>query len=249
MTNHFYDTFKHFGTNVYCISDTHFGDEQLYRIRFPEKFIDLEENSKEALKVVLELDLWQVKLINKTCGKNSTLIHLGDVGDTSYIQLLKPKYKILLLGNHDKGASNYKKAKIKSCPECGSLNLTRDFSDILNHCYTCSDCHGRFDDNYFKKVFNNLFDEVYEGPLMINDKIILSHEPIEIPKYLFNIHGHIHSTQYKEDENHLNCCEEAINYIPINLNNLIKNGLLKGIKSIHRNAIDKNLLLKNKKNC
>lgn len=237
MTNYLYDIFKHWGNEVYCISDTHFSDAESFQFR---------KNSNsllEDIKTIGDYNNFIIKNINSKAGKNSCLIILGDIGDLEYIKKIRG-YKVLIMGNHDKGASNYKKSKVKSCPECGSLNLTRDFSDILNHCYTCSDCHGRFNDNYFKEVSNNLFDEVYEGPLMINDKIILSHEPIEIPKYLFNIHGHIHSTQYREDENHLNCCGEAINYIPINLNNLIKKGLLKDTKSIHRNTIDKNLLLK-----
>ena len=74
---------------------------------------------------------------------------------------------------------------------------------------------------------------------MINDRTILSHEPVfaGVP-YFKNIHGHVHKADYKGDEHHLNCCAEAINYEPINLLSLFKKGFLKNIDSIHRMTID-----------
>lgn len=38
------------------------------------------------------------------------------------------------------------------------------------------------------------FDKVYDSPVIVNDNIILSHEPVYIPKIanFYNIHGHIH---------------------------------------------------------
>lgn len=36
---------------------------------------------------------------------------------------------------------------------------------------------------------------MYEGPLCVSDKIILSHEPLNIP-YMLNIHGHAITQDY-----------------------------------------------------
>lgn len=89
----------------------------------------------------------------------------------------------------------------------------------------------------FKEVFN----EVYGGPLMIGEKLILSHEPIENISWAFNIHGHVHdlSAVINRSPNHFNCCAEAINYTPINFNQWMREGHLKHIQSIHRATIDR----------
>lgn len=41
-------------------------------------------------------------MINETIRPNDTFICLGDVGDGKYIEQIRAKKKILLLGNHDK---------------------------------------------------------------------------------------------------------------------------------------------------
>ena len=83
-----------------------------------------------------------------------------------------------------------------------------------------------------------LFDEVYEGPLMIAEKLIISHEPVNIP-WAFNSHGHVHNPKYKNDNHHFNVCSDAIGYIPINFNQWMKSGYLSKIETIHRDVIDK----------
>ena len=83
------------------------------------------------------------------------------------------------------------------------------------------------------------FNEVYSGPLWIAEKILLSHEPLEIiPQGVLNIHGHDHSHWFMEDNYHLNLCPNLYGYLPLNLKNLIEDGWLKKISSIHRLAID-----------
>lgn len=83
-----------------------------------------------------------------------------------------------------------------------------------------------------------LFDEIYDGPLTVSDKIILSHEPLNT-KYHLNIHGHDHSNRNTDLlGKHINCCAEFIDYTPINLNSIIKSGVLKEIDNIHRATID-----------
>ena len=171
---------------IWLISDTHFGDEDL-RAGLPGRISDD--------------DL--VKLINSKVGKKDTLIHLGDVGDIEFMKKIRG-YKILIMGNHDTGKTNYE----------------------------------------------GVFDEVYTGPLMIGEKLLLSHEPVDI-HWAFNIHGHDHYGH--ASKNHLNCCVDAhkriygLDWEPINMNQIMKTGLLSRTESIHRITIDGATERKNKR--
>ena len=84
--------------------------------------------------------------------------------------------------------------------------------------------------------FANYFDEIYKGPLMVGEKIILSHEPIDLD-WALNIHGHVH-TKGEDDLWHMNIAANVVNFEVINLGKIIKAGRLKNIKSLHRKAID-----------
>lgn len=84
--------------------------------------------------------------------------------------------------------------------------------------------------------YSDIFDEVYGGPLMIGEKLILSHEPVDVP-WAFNIHGHTHKNCLK-DNRHFNACLDANNFLPINFNQWMKQGYLSKINSIHRTTID-----------
>lgn len=168
----------------------------------------------------------QVALINSYVGKTDTLIILGDIGKTKYVSQLKG-YKVLIAGNHDAGLSNYKRQVWDELftGECLSRKHYRgkykpsDFGRLLAH----------FD--------NKLFDEVYGGPIFIAEKILLSHEPIDYP-YALNIHGHDHSNWYNLTH-HYNVCANVIDYKPVRLTQLIDQGLLSDIDSIHRATIDR----------
>lgn len=87
-----YEPFKKWLDNgpIWVFSDPHFNDEDC-KIMDPD-WIDPEE---------------QVKRINTKVGKKDTLIILGDIGDLEYAKKLKG-YKVLITGNHDRGASYYK---------------------------------------------------------------------------------------------------------------------------------------------
>ena len=86
--------------------------------------------------------------------------------------------------------------------------------------------------------YKNVFNEVYGGALFIGEKIVLSHEPINIP-FALNIHGHVHDKRAKTDKQHINVCSDVINYTPINFNQLMKSGPTSKIETIHRTTIDK----------
>lgn len=85
--------------------------------------------------------------------------------------------------------------------------------------------------------FKLYFNEIYSGPLIIAEKLIISHEPLNI-NWAFNIHGHDHNKNNKGDIFHLNIASNVINYNYYDLNKIIKSGALKNIKSIHRITID-----------
>lgn len=176
MIPQLYDKFQEWADNgtVWIISDTHFSDEDL-RQWIPNRPSDDE----------------LVKIINSKVGKHDTLIHLGDVGNLEFAARLKGR-KVLVMGNHDSGASNYK----------------------------------------------GIFAEIYEGPVIIGPKLILSHEPIMNLPIMFNIHGHVHNCIHNIPK-HLNACLDATKYQPIHFNSLMKSGIFKDIDDIHRVTIDK----------
>lgn len=261
MKINLYQCFNHWTKfqNIWIYSDPHFSDVESYKFRGIINVLSNEEFDKaevdfsyeEYLKCVTnQADEMQIRNINSKVGKKDVIIFLGDIGNIECIKKIKG-YKVLIMGNHDKGASNYKRAKIFT-PSQTFMNkwnihneeeykkyhskVIEDFG--INHHETTDLIRDAW--NEVKYIDNHLFDEVYEGPLMINDRVILSHEPIfpTIP-FIYNIHGHVHNSLYKGDEHHMNCCAESIDYMPISLMTLLKSGLLKHIDSIHRETIDK----------
>ena len=225
MFKNLYDNFScwfHDGRGtVYFYSDPHFNDPEVVNLR--KNYIGDEE---------------QVKRINSKIGKYDTLVVLGDVGDIEWIRKIRG-YKVLVMGNHDAGATNYK--RIRSV-KYFSPNITDGSEEnaILQQClkvgyeYKGIEINEAGNSRAVYEYDNQLFDEVYEGALMIAPNIILSHEPVNFP-YAANIHGHCHDINCN---NKLNMCAEHINYTPVQLTDLIKRGLLKA-PDIHREAIDR----------
>lgn len=84
-------------------------------------------------------------------------------------------------------------------------------------------------------TYEDVFDEVYNGPLFIADRILLSHEPIYgLEDICINIHGHVHNAPIVPDEGHINLAADNIGWRPINLGLLIKNGFLSATKNYHK---------------
>lgn len=92
-----------------------------------------------------------------------------------------------------------------------------------------------------KKDYEDIFDEIYEGPLFIAEKILLSHEPVYGLSWCLNIHGHDHmgTEDYCDGCRHLNLAANVCGYTPISLGKIIKDGILADINSIHRQTIDR----------
>lgn len=251
-----YPCFQHWPGTIWFYSDPHFSDEHMYQFR---KGITDEE---------------QVKRINSKVGKNGTIIFLGDVGNLEFVKKLKG-YKVLIMGNHERGRTNYERVQKKVVVDA-SRYTQEGAIDFMRAAYTDYEvkfiCSGKA--GWIFDIDNRLFDEVYEGTLQISPKIILSHEPIDY-EYCLNIHGHDHSgadfvnhvlKYYDADmpltsmiDNYLetiktdkltklNVCAEWINYTPINIERLIKSGILHSIPDVHRHTIDEATLRKMKKN-
>lgn len=222
MYKNLYDSFEHWYHNgkgtVLFYSDPHFNDEEANLLR--KNYIG---------------DDAQVASINSRVGKYDTLVILGDIGDVEYVRKLRG-YKVLVMGNHDKGISNYKRVvknyifskekytydeilSIVNVPKNWKIKVSSiDLSEELGAVWHVT-------------VDNCLFDEVYEGAVLIAPNIMLSHEPVDFP-FARNVHGHTHG---KWDA--FNMCAEFINYTPVPISYFIKYGF-KDIKDIHRNAIE-----------
>lgn len=221
-----YDAFQHWGEQtVWIYSDPHFSDE------------DLEYGIKNRPS-----DEEQIRRINAKAGRKDTLIILGDVGNIECVRKLRAGRKVLICGNHDLGATRYKREVVKRIFDQDTHPLVQEIYDIMNaeypgwHIRVVEDWefHAPFK-RWIAYADNMLFDEVYEGALIVGEKLILSHEPVEIP-WLYNIHGHDHAGRKRK--NHLNVCSDVIGYEPVNLTQKLKSGLMSAITTIHRATID-----------
>lgn len=220
----------------------------------------------------------RLEKINKVVTKNDTFICLGDVGDRlDLVSRIKCGYKILITGNHDAGIQNYKRVKdfhityalTKEEAKKIVTNRTYYAGGIVGHqiedkwvdlrirpdiirnferaLYKNCD-ENRSDVRWEIYADNHLFDEVYNGPLFIRDKLVLSHERIELP-FALNIHGHEHmgvyATQkelYSYDKPYytylINIAADVVDFEPIALDDILKEYPLKLITDIHRITID-----------
>ena len=221
-----YKIFEHWhreGT-LFIYSDPHFNDTDLNAC--------IERPDAEEL----------VKLINSKVGRKDTIVILGDIVDIEPVKKIRG-YKVLIMGNHDSGRTNYERQVItRTFPQeiFQKDEALLEMQRIYPSCrYIISEEYDFENENYVWviKADNQLFDEVYEGPLIIGEKLILSHEPVDVP-WAFNIHGHIHDSKHKNDKRHFNVCSDAIGYVPINMNQWMKQGYLSHIESIHRTTID-----------
>lgn len=96
------------GGSIWITSDPHFNDPDVEKFRHHN----------------ITSDEW-IKKQNRKCGKNDTLIILGDIGDISCVSKLRAGYKVLITGNHDSGVSNYQK-------ECVLKKIDGDSEDFKN---------------------------------------------------------------------------------------------------------------------
>lgn len=219
MIKSLYPKFQHWAEKgaIWIISDPHFDDPDC-------KIINPDWPSPEEY----------IKQIKPNIGKHDTLICLGDVGNPKYFDNFDC-YKVLITGNHDAGASKYLKTGI--FVDCLWLDDAEKIVS-LNPNYYIKEIHN-MKANVYERV--GYFDEVYEGPLFIADRILLSHEPIMgLEEMCVNIHGHTHMNEkYFNLWNHVNLAADVVEWNAFNLGKAIKNGLLSDVKNYHKLTIEK----------
>lgn len=114
--------------------------------------------------------------------------------------------------------------------DCGNPEW---FTKIKGHKVLLLGNHDRGVENY-----EPYFDEIFTGPLMIAEKIILSHEPIPEITWALNIHGHKHCAEQDIDIYHYNVAADFVGYQKISLADIIDEGKLRYIISLHAQAIN-----------
>lgn len=90
------------------------------------------------------------------------------------------------------------------------------------------------------------FDEVFRGPVIIGEKLLLSHEPVFGFNWCLNIHGHVHDN-VRSDRYHFQVVSNRIGYTPINLKALLKAGALSHIRSLHDQKVAERISRKHNK--
>ena len=71
-------------------------------------------------------------------------------------------------------------------------------------------------DKLAKYKYEEVFDEVYDTPVYLSKRIVLSHIPIPTTPGVLNVHGHLHGS-ILNSENHLNISAMLVNYRPISM--------------------------------
>ena len=205
---------------IFVFSDPHFDDEDLVNVYDDRPSAD-------------EL----VRRINSKVGKCDTLICLGDVGALSYVPFLRG-YKVLVMGNHDAGRTLYERKIYRKLYSASEYTKTEALNKMKILYPNCKYTIRKIPEEWMIEADNCLFDEVYEGPVLISPKLMLSHEPVSCGTWALNIHGHIHARTHKNDLYHYNVCADCHNYLPLNLNRFLKSGALSCVVPIHRQTID-----------
>lgn len=90
---------------------------------------------------------------------------------------------------------------------------------------------GNHDHETETEIMKTLFDEVYDYPIWISHRIVLSHFPCAVWKDQLNIHGHLHGSVL-DSPNHLCASLHVAGYQPINNN--IANGCLGRLPKYNR---------------
>lgn len=116
----------------------------------------------------------------------------------------------------------------------GDVGSPEYFSGIKGHKVLIMGNH----DQSIKK-FEPYFDEIYSGPLFIGEKILLSHEPINLGAIAVNLHGHDHNPDNDWWYNSMNFAANVVGYEPVSLGVLVKDGMFSHVDGIHRLTIDK----------
>jgi len=214
--------FKHWEKydNIFIISDTHFGDIVTDTVNGNDY---REKNTGIKTPTIDE----QVVKINKICHKNDLLVILGDIGYLLPISKLKAGYKVLVMGNHDQGKSNYERIN-------GPFVDNRLFDEVWPGICPIRPDIVLSHEPYDSKYCLNIHGHDHNCQLM---KDLIKEKEIKPENYFEEQLNYCKANKFY----YLNVCSEWVNYEPINLKKIIKSGILKEIPNIHREAIDKQI--------
>lgn len=88
-------------------------------------------------------------------------------------------------------------------------------------------------------VYEPVFDMVFNGPVFINGKILLSHEPVKLD-FGVNIHGHQHFGTFQTGDGEtwarFNLTSDVIGFVPMRLDHILSQCKS---KTIHENTVAK----------
>lgn len=88
-------------------------------------------------------------------------------------------------------------------------------TDILRNAgINCVFIYGNHDSASDLEKFKEYFDEVYQYPIFLSNKLVISHYPIAVYDDTMCIHGHLHGSILDKD-NYMTCSINDIDYMPI----------------------------------
>lgn len=171
--------------------------------------------------------------------------HLNHSNDANTGGILKFERgdKFATIQEHDRYVVDLARQWLKKLHKDDTFYFLGDFgrptSDTfyeLLYIFKTARCHkvairGNHDHETETAQLKQLFDEVYDYPIWISNRIILSHFPCAVWKDQLNIHGHLHGSVL-DSPNHLCASLHVANYQPINSH--IANGCLGRLPKYNR---------------
>lgn len=189
---------KPMDNNMFFVSDTHFGHGNIIKYcNRPWKSGNRDANGDLIVteKDVAEMNEAIIANWNSVVGPDDFVWHLGDFA----------------LGDRSR------------IPELVSRLNGRKHIVLGNHDYF------HFDKNKFKNVVDFFylagFEKVYDHPVLLDDFVILSHEPLNFVKApFFNCFGHVHDNEIFSTYSKYGCCVcvERHDYKPIRWEEICK---------------------------
>lgn len=171
--------------------------------------------------------------------------HLNHCNDANTGGILKFERgdKFATIQEHDRYVVDLVRQWLKKLHKDDTFYFLGDFgrptSDTfyeLLYIFKTARCHkvairGNHDHETETAQLKQLFDEVYDYPIWISNRIILSHFPCAVWKDQLNIHGHLHGSVL-DSPNHLCASLHVANYQPIHSH--IANGCLGRLPKYNR---------------
>ena len=176
------------------------------------------------------------------CSSDWHLNHCNDA-NTDGILKFERGDKFATIQEHDKYVVDLVRQWLKKLHKDDTFYFLGDFgrptSDTfyeLLYIFKTAKCRkvairGNHDHEAETVQLKRLFDEVYDYPIWISNRIILSHFPCAVWKDQLNIHGHLHGSVL-DSPNYLCASLHVANYQPINSH--IANGCLGRLPKYNR---------------